>query len=538
MNNRADIVVKQLESPAFDGYYVVTDYFYNVFSINPFKKDDSRIPHILFHIFRLNSLMTILTTILATVEHPEPIKVSRDFILHTYAVSEFIMKIVRWILGVFGLREDHDVAQFLYAALVFLIAWGIGVVLQKVVVWGIHALGDRVPSAWYRHLRALHCFSKICRIIPPIVFLILIEFTMTGKLGHVLNIVTVIYMIITMALALTSILEASWEHIDERENKRKLPLRGLVQLVKGIIWIITVIIILAILLDKSPEKLLAGLGAFAAVLMLIFKDSILGLVAGVQLSENDSLHVGDWIKVHGTDANGTVASVSLTTVKIINWDKTVTTVPPYTLVSGSFTNMRNMQESGTRRIQRCYFIDADSVLPLDDEMLDKLKDIPMLADFIDKRRELNAQGKRSEMEHPDLVDGTIETNLGLFRAYVQLYMNANEDIDKNSTKFVTTLQQTPYGIPLQIYCFTTTSSWLPYEAIQAAMFEHLAVMMHRFGLYCYESPSGRDTFMDGYLPGRSIDDLLGIPYPLFSGPGVPVPPRPQSPQPGKSSASN
>ena len=174
-------------------------------------------------------------------------------------------------------------------------------------------------------------------------------------------------------MALSALIGGVWEHLDARENKRKLPLKGLAQLAKGIVWIVAAIVVIAILVDKSPAALLAGLGAFATVLMLIFKDSILGLVAGVQLSENDSLHVGDWIKVDGTDANGTVLEVTLTSVKVLNWDKTTTTLPPYSLVSGSFTNYRSMQESNTRRICRSYMIDADSVLPATPQMLDNIR---------------------------------------------------------------------------------------------------------------------------------------------------------------------
>lgn len=170
------------------------------------------------------------------------------------------------------------------------------------------------------------------------------------------------YIILVVAISVCTLCDVIWLTLDEKENKRKLPLRGLVQVAKLIVWIIAVIIIAALLLDKSPGALLAGLGAFAAVLMLVFKDSILGIVAGVQLAQNDSLHVGDWISVPNGQANGIVDEVSLTDVKIINWDKTVSTVPPYTLISAGFKNYRNMQESHTRRIQRSYMIDADSVV--------------------------------------------------------------------------------------------------------------------------------------------------------------------------------
>lgn len=303
-------------------------------------------------------------------------------------------------------------------------------------------------------------------------------------------------------------------------------MRGLVQLVKGVIWIICAIVVVAVLFDKSPATLLAGLGAFATVLMLVFRDSILGIVAGIQLSENDSLHVGDWIKINGTDANGTVMEVSLNQVKILNWDKTVTTVPPYNLISGSFTNYRTMQESQTRRIQRSYMIDADSVLPVDDNMLSEFSRIPLMKEWIAKKIRQRDAGKTCDVNNPEgLVDGTIDTNLGVFRAYMKLWLDANPNIDKSGGIgfcFVTTLPQTSNGIPFQIYCFTNTSAWLQYESIMAGVFEHMAVMLAKFKLYTFEAPTGRDTVMDGWMsPGKNPDVLFGMPYPFFNNAGTP-----------------
>lgn len=454
----------------------------------------------------------ILTLIApATPIQHAPIEMSGDAAERTYEIAKIIMKLSEGLLDIFGLEHHHTLLMTVFACFVFIISFGVGWILQKILVKILWMLEGKIDNNLYRHLRETHFFTKSCRIIPPIVFMVLIEFTMSGKLLFYLTTADIIYMVIIIAIALTSMIEATWQHIDEQDNKRKLPLKGIVQLVKGVIWIIAVIIIFAILLDKSPAKLLAGLGAFAAVLMLIFKDSILGVVAGVQLSQNDSLHVGDWIKVHGTDANGTVSEVTLTSVKVINWDKTITTVPPYTLISGSFTNYRNMQQSNTRRICRFYYIDADSIAPLNSPALERFKELPQLKEYIEQKQKQNA-GQPGD--YASLVDGSIETNLGLFRAYLQLYLNGRKDIDQSSTCFVTTLQQTPTGIPLQVYCFTSTSSWLPYEAIQASIFEHIAVMLHRFGLYLYESPSGRDTILEGYLPAAGIDKTFGVPFPL------------------------
>lgn len=229
--------------------------------------------------------------------HPEaPIELSQSAIKSTFIIAEEIMKVVHWLLSAVGLEHNIKAIEIAYAAVVLCIAVLVGWLLQWGVMAIIKALQDRVHNVWYLHLREVKFFTKSCRIIPPLVFVILIEFTMQGSLGHTLTLCSYIYMVFVVAMAVNSVVDASWLRIDEKENKRKLPLKGVAQLIKGIIWIVVAIIICAMLLQKSPEKVLAGLGAFAAVLMLIFKDSILGVVAGVQLSENDTLHVGDWIK--------------------------------------------------------------------------------------------------------------------------------------------------------------------------------------------------------------------------------------------------
>ena len=436
------------------------------------------------------------------------------------AIARFIMDIVDWILGVFGLDNNTTVVTFLYAAVVLGLSLVVGYIVQWLVLHAVQAVARHWSSDTYKALTAQRFFHKVCRIIPPLVFLILIQFTLSNHnaLSGIFTKITCVYIVYVMTVALTALLNALWLHIDARANKRKLPLNGLAQLAKIVLWVIALIIAIAIVVDRSPGSLLAGLGAFSAVLMLIFKDNILGVVAGVQLSENDSLHVGDWIEVPGTNANGTVQEVSLIAVKVLNWDKTTTTLPPYNLISAGFTNYRTMQQSHTRRIRRCFMIDADSVLPATPQMLDMIRKVPMMDDYITRKLAQRAAGKVADVDNPEgLVNGTIDTNLGLFRAYMKMWLDNNKFVDSNSTCFVSTLQQTGGGIPFQIYCFTSTSAWLPYEAMQDTIFEHLAAMLSRFRLYCFEQPSGRDTVIDGFLsPGGKVERVFGMPYPFFN----------------------
>lgn len=458
---------------------------------------------------------------------PKVVDLSEPAVESTYAIARLLMKIVNGILSFVGLEHDSSVSIILYAALVFLISFGVGIVVQWIIVAIMNYLSKHWDSSQlYGYMREENLFTKVGRIIPAIVFLIFIQFTLTDRveLASWLTRLTWVYVVFIICNTLCTVANVIWKHINARANKRHLPLNGILQLVKGLIWIVGVIVTVGVLVNKSPGSLLAGLGAFSAVLMLVFKDNILGVVAGVQLSENDSLHVGDWIKTG--NANGTVMEVSLVAVKVLNWDKTITTLPPYSLISSGFTSYRNMSQSNTRQIQRSYMIDADSVVPCDEVMLAEFAKIPLLKDWIAKKIEQRDAGKTQDAGNPDgLVDGSIETNLGVFRAYLKLYLDADPNISKGGGIdycFITTLPQTSTGIPIQIYCFTSTSAWLTYEAIKSYLFEHIAVMMSKFNLYTFENPSGRDTIIDGYLsPGKNPDVLFGLPYPFYNASGTP-----------------
>lgn len=452
----------------------------------------------------------------------------------TYFIATELMKFSDWLLSLFGWEKDETLFTWVYIAIVFLLAMVVGIGMKWLVVFILDKLKPHVKSKIYTNLVEKRFFIKVSRILPAVLFLILIQFTlfMHTSIASWLTRLTAIYITTVVAVALCSLSDVIWVTLDQRENKKKLPLDGIIQVVKLLVWIIAIIVIAAILLDKSPGALLAGLGAFAAVLMLIFKDSILGIVAGVQLAQNDSLHVGDWIAVPGNNANGIVAEVTLTDVKIINWDKTVSTVPPYTLISSGFTNYRNMQESQTRRIQRSYNIDADSVVEATEELLAEFSQVELIKDWIAKKQAQKAAGKVEDVNNSEgLVDGSIDTNLGIFRAYVKLYLNQNNHVSHDDDCFVTTLAQTVSGIPLQIYCFTNTSAWFAYEGIQASIFEHLAVMLHKFHLYTFENASGRDTIIEGSLSaGRTTGPIVGIPYPYYFNSGTPM--QPGTPPPG------
>lgn len=443
-----------------------------------------------------------------------------DAVDETYETGKLIMRAVKWIFNSIGLEHHANLELFVYAALVFAISWGVGIIAQYIVLLIVKIVSKKWKGYIYDELSATHFFHKASRIIPAIFFLIMISVTMQqhSALGGWLSRITWIYLTFVVARCLTILVRVIWNYVDRRENKKRLPLKGLIQLICGIIWILFAVGVISILVDKSPGRLLAGIGVFASVLMLVFKDSILGLVAGVQLSENDSVHVGDWISVQGTNANGTVIEVTLTEVKIQNWDKTVSSVPPYNLISGTFTTYRPMQESKTRRIARTYMIDSESVAIPSSDLMDQLSEIPLLKDWLEKKKAQKAAGREYCVNNPEgIVDGTIDTNLGIFRAYLTLWLKNNPDISQADTLFINTLEQTANGIPLQVYCFTSTSAWVAYEGIQSAVFEHIAVMLSKFGLYVYENSSTRATILEGIM-GRDIpagESIFGLPEPLI-----------------------
>lgn len=445
----------------------------------------------------------------------------------TYAVASGLLDIVHAVLKPVGLGNSDTAETVAYAIVVFLVAMLVGVVTKWIVLKLIDCFKPKTQQTLFGFLSQEGFFVKIVKVIPAFVFLILIQFTLVTLQGHVaewLTKLTWLYVLFVTAQAISALIGGVWRNVDSRKNKRHLPLNGLVQLLKGILWIIVIIIAVAVLVNRSPTTLLAGLGAFAAVLMLVFRDSILGVVAGVQLSENDSLHVGDWIKIPGTDANGTVTEVTLTSVSVLNWDKTTTHVPPYSLVSGSFTNMRSMQVSKTRRICRSIIIDSDTIAPTTPELLAKIRKVPFMAAYITAKLAQKAAGRTVDVDNPDgLVDGTIETNIGLLRAYVKMYLDASPLVSHSDTCFVSLLEQQPSGVPLQVYCFTSTSSWLPYEAMMDTIFEHIMSMLRHFNLSPFKNPSGRDTILEGYVGNHDTDDIFALPRPWLMDTPMEVP---------------
>ncbi len=434
-------------------------------------------------------------------------------IIPSHKVAQWLLVHIHKLLDLFGLQRNQMIEEVIYVAIIvgsaLVIGWlvsnAVRLIIRKIVM-------VRSPSL-AADLAEKHVLSHCCRIIPPLVILALLPFAFTGDsmLNTIIIRALLVYTSVVICMAICSVMSFTWMRFDRERNTRNLPIRGILDTVIGILWVITAIVCVAIIVDKSPVALLTGLGAFAAVLMLVFKDSILGLVAGLQLSQNDMLHVGDWIVVPSTIANGIVIDVSLTAVKVQNWDNTIVTLPPYTLISGSFQNWRGMSASGVRQIARSVLVDMYSITEATPEFIDKIvAQFPILKPYVDK---LKASGKPIFDPGLATVNGTTETNLGLYRAYLCEWLLEHPSISSSQQILVRLMAPTEYGIPLQIWCFTATTAWTAYEAIQSALFEHIAVTAPAFGLQLFNDTSGADVLTIDTVPGKAIASTPSAPAP-------------------------
>ena len=339
--------------------------------------------------------------------------------------------------------------------------------------------------------------NKMMHMIPAILIYILLPFAFsaeeTPKILILLQKLCQIYIIAVSLRFINASLNLIHEIYNKKDSFKNKPLKGFIQILQVTVFFIGVILIISILINKSPVSLLAGLGASAAILMLVFKDTILGFVAGIQLSANDMLRAGDWITMSKYGADGTVIEVTLNAVKVRNFDNTITTIPPYLLISDSFQNWQGMQESGGRRVKRSINIDMTSVRFCTPEMLEKYRKIQLLANYVDETEKVVEEyNKEHDIDNSVLVNGRRQTNLGVFRAYLTNYLRSLPTVNQDMTCMVRQLQPTETGIPLELYFFSANKVWVAYEGIQADVFDHVLAIIPEFGLRVFQNPSGED----------------------------------------------
>ena len=305
-----------------------------------------------------------------------------------------------------------------------------------------------------------------------------------------------IYIITVSLLFINSLLNLGLELFHRNDKFKDKPLKGFVQIVQVILFSVGIILLISILINESPSTIFTGIGASAAILMLVFKDTILGFVAGIQLSANDMLRVDDWISMPKYGADGTVIEITLNTVKVKNFDNTISTIPPYALISESFQNWRGMRESPGRRIKRSINLDMNSVKFCTPEMLEKYRKISLLAGYIDDtENKLQTYNQTNQIDNTILVNGRRQTNLGVFRAYLQRYLESLPEVNKEMICMVRHLQPTEKGIPMELYFFSSIKDWVIYETIQADVFDHVLAVIPEFDLQIFQELSGSDVRM-------------------------------------------
>ena len=380
-----------------------------------------------------------------------------------------------WMNGILiGWGVDPKIAntfdEMIIAALLVILAIGLDYLCQAIFVGSMKKLAQHTHYQWDSLLLKRKVVHHLVHTIPGILVYALLPLAFIRGKGLLLlsQKICAVYIVFALLLAINGFILVFLDMYNMRQVNKNRPIKGFMQVLQVLLFFIGGIVIIAILIGKSPASLFAGLGASAAILMLVFKDTILGFVAGIQLSANDMLRPGDWITVPGSNANGIVQEITLNTVKIQNFDNTISTIPPYTLLSASFQNWRGMVESGGRRVMKSIFLDLNTIKFCTPDMLNTFrKEIPLLADY-----------------KPD--EGVTPTNSQMFRVYVEKYLTSLPVVNTDLDLIISQLQSTEYGVPIQIYFFSRNKIWKEYERIQSDIFDHFFAMVPKFELKVYQ----------------------------------------------------
>lgn len=381
----------------------------------------------------------------------------------------------------------------LNAIILLAVAVLVNILAKRVLVQAICALASKTKANWDDILAEHKVFHRMSHLAPGLVIYFGCIVLFPEAVAEPIQRVAMAYMTIMLLLSITTFLTAMVDVYRTLDVAKDRPIKGIIQSIEIIIWVVGGVTTLAMLLGQSPWKFLTGIGALSAVLLLIFKDSILGLVASFQVSSNNIVRIGDWIEMPKYGADGDVVDISLNTVKVQNWDKTVSTIPTYALIADPVKNWRGMSESGGRRIKRAINIDMNTVTFCTDEMLDRYEKFEHLAETIKQRRqEVNDFNSGRDVDPEPLINGRRLTNLGTFRAYVIGYLGNHPMIRDDMTFLVRQLAPTDRGLPIEIYVFSRDQVWANYESIQADIFDHIIASIPEFDLAVFQSPSGRD----------------------------------------------
>jgi len=426
----------------------------------------------------------------------------------------------RFLLQEFRLVEGLDAfAKPLAALLTFLtialFSYLAYLIARKFMLMVVHRIASKTETTWDDILVENNVFKGIANLVPALIFFYTANFAGPEPLGqfgqaeaaaavdvardfytnldNFLIQLSKLYLIGIAVYLFNAVLNSLLGIYNTTQYAATRPIKGYIQLIKIFIYGMAVILVIASLFKKDPWDLVIGLGTMAAVLLLIFKDTILGFVASIQLSANNMVKLGDWVTVPKHNADGTVIDITLNTVKVQNWDKTIATIPTYALVSESFSNWKGMEESGGRRIKRSVLIDVNTIKFCDVEMLSRFEKFDLIRDYvIEKEKELREYNKKKNLSEDDYISGRHQTNVGIFRKYLEVYLRQHPKVHQNMTFLVRQLQPSGKGLPIEIYVFSKDQEWAKYEAVQADIFDHVFAVIPKFELRVFQELSGAD----------------------------------------------
>ncbi|WP_372752986.1 mechanosensitive ion channel family protein [Labilibaculum sp.] len=400
------------------------------------------------------------------------------------------VQLKNWLINA-GISEYWSVIfqSAIASIIVILAAWISDIIAKRILITIITKLVRKTKTSWDDILLERKVFTKIAHFAPASIIYFSAEMIDHETLQQFVQNGSYVYMVILSLLLIDTFLSAGNDIYNTLPISRSRPIKGYLQIIKIFFYALGIISVTALFFHKDPFKIIAGMGAFAAVILLIFKDTILGFVASIQLSANKMVNIGDWISMPSKGADGTVIDISLNTVKVQNWDKTISTIPTYSLVSESFNNWKGMEESGGRRIKRHINLDVKSIHFLSDDEIKKFEQIHLLKDYMaEKKKEIQENNPEGEIS----VNQRRLTNVGTFRKYVEAYLFENPKVNKEMTFLVRQLQASEKGLPLEIYVFSNDQEWAKYEAIQADIFDHIFAIVPEFNLKIFQNPTGDD----------------------------------------------
>ncbi|MCH8536764.1 MAG: mechanosensitive ion channel family protein [Alkalimonas sp.] len=375
------------------------------------------------------------------------------------------------------------------------LSWLANWLTKNILVRAVSKAFNATPFAQNSLQQDFGIIARLSNVVPALV--------LAAGIGLIANVPEVVvevvrnvsnaFIVLTIAMALSNVLTMVNTLYERRPDSKTKTIKGYIQLLKIIIYTIAFVLIVALLIDRSPLILLSGMGAMMAVMLLIFQDTILSVVASIQIASNDVIRVGDWVEMPQLNADGNVIDIALHTVKIQNWDRTITTIPTRRFMTDPFKNWRGMQQSGGRRIKRSLMIDQQSVHFLSAEERTRLNRFRLLQEYLpEKDREISEWNQSLKEQGQEPVNTRRITNLGSFRAYVERYLQSHAQVRQDMIQIVRQMEPTPDGLPLEVYCFTNTTAWVEYEGIQSDIFDHLFSILPEFGLRMYQHPSGLD----------------------------------------------